>query len=121
MRFDDFYKIIYKELQKKGFQITLTGIKEQLLQHPYYPSLQAVADYLTDLNIPNTVVRIDFDQLKDALTEAEVIVLTKDDKGDDLIWIKQIKDNTVVYSGRKSETVEAFQNKWNGVVILLQI
>ena len=70
MRFDDFYKIIYKELQKKGFQITLTGIKEQLLQHPYYPSLQAVADYLTDLNIPNTVGRIDFDQLKDALTEA---------------------------------------------------
>lgn len=121
MRFDDFYKIIYKELQKKGFQITLTGIKEQLLQHPYYPSLQAVADYLTDLNIPNTVVRIDFDQLKDALTEAEVIVLTKDDKGDDLIWIKQIKDNTVVYSGRKSETVEAFQNKWNGVALLLQI
>lgn len=121
MRFDDFYKIIYKELQKKGFRITLTGIKEQLLQHPYYPSLQSVIDYLTDLNIPNTVVRIDFDQLKNALTEAEVIVLTKDDKGDDLIWVKQIKDNTVVYSGRKSETVEVFQNKWNGVALLLQI
>lgn len=121
MRFDDFYITIYKELLKKGFQITLTGVKEQLLQHPYYPSLQAVTDYLTDLDIPNTVVRINFDQLKDALTEAEVIVLTKDDGGDDLVWIKEIKDNTIYYSGRKSETTETFRNKWDGVALLLQI
>lgn len=121
MRFDDFYKVIYKELQKKEFLITLTGVKEQLLQHPFYPSIQSVTDYLTDLDIPSTVVRIDFNQLKDALTEADVIVLTKDDEGDDLVWIQDINEISVVYSGGKSECIESFLNKWNGVALLLQI
>ena len=121
MRFDDFYKTVYKELSKNGFQITLAGVKKQLLQHPFYPSIQSVTDYLTDLDIPNTVVRIDFEQLKDALTEADVIVLLKDEEGDNLLWIKEINSTTVIYSNGKSDPVETFLSQWKGVALLLQI
>lgn len=121
MRFDDFYKTVYKELSKNGFQITLAGVKKQLLQPPFYPSIQSVTDYLTDLDIPNTVVRIDFEQLKDALTEADVIVLLKDEEGDNLLWIKEINSTTVIYSNGKSDPVETFLSQWKGVALLLQI
>ena len=121
MRFDDFYKTVYKELSKKGFHITLADVKKQLLQHPFYPSIQSVTDYLTDLNIPNTVVRIDFEQLKDALTEADVVVLLKDEEGDNLLWIKEINNTTVIYSNGKSDPVETFLSQWKGVSLLLQI
>ncbi|WP_293731818.1 vitamin K epoxide reductase family protein [uncultured Parabacteroides sp.] len=121
MRFDDFYKTVYKELSKKGFHITLTGVKKQLLQHPFYPSIQSVTDYLTDLDIPNTVVRINFEQLKDALTEADVIVLLKDEEGDNLLWIKEINNTTVIYSNGKSDSVDTFLSQWKGVALLLQI
>lgn len=121
MRFDDFYKTVYKELSKKGFHITLAGVKKQLLQHPFYPSIQSVTDYLTDLDIPNTVVRIDFEQLKDALTEADVVVLLKDEEGDNLLWIKEINNTTVIYSNGKSDPVETFLSQWKGVALLLQI
>lgn len=121
MRFDNFYKTVYKELSDKGFQITLTGVKKQLLQHPFYPSIQSVTDYLTDLDIPNTVVRIDFEQLEDALTEAEVIVLLKDEEGDNLLWIKEIDETTVTYSDGKSDPVDIFLSQWKGVAVLLQI
>lgn len=121
MRIDDFYKTVYKELSGNGFRITLAGVKKQLLQHPFYPSIQSVTDYLTDLDIPNTVVRIDLEQLKEALTEADVIVLLKDEEGDNLLWIKEISGTTVIYSNGKSDPVETFLSQWRGVAVLLQI
>lgn len=121
MRFHDFYKILYKELRKKDFNITLTGVKKQLLQHPFYPCMQSVTDYLTDMDIPNTVVRIDFEQLQQAITEADVIVLVKDDEGDNLLWIKEINENSLIYSNDKPDSKDAFLTKWQGVALLLQI
>lgn len=121
MRFDNFYKTVYKELSNKGFHITLEGVKRQLLQHPFYPSIQTVTDYLTDLDIPNTVVRINFEQLKDALTEANIIVLLKDEEGDNLLWIKEINEKNVTYSDGKSDSVDTFLSQWAEVAVLLQI
>lgn len=121
MRIDDFYKTIYKELSKKGFCITLAGVKKQLLQHPFYPSIQAVTDYMTSLEIPCTVVRIDFEQLKDVLTEAESIVLLNDDGGDNLLWIKQIDKTTVTYTNGKSDSIDTFLSQWKGVTLLLNV
>lgn len=121
MKFNDFYKTVYTELSQKGFQITLAGVKEQLLQHPFYPSIQSVTDYLTDLDIPNTVAKINFEQLKEALEEADGIVLLKDEEGDNLLWIKEIDQTMVFYSNGKSDPIDTFLSQWKGIVVLLQI
>lgn len=120
MRYDDFYKTIYKELHKKGFLITRDGVKRQLLGHPFYPSIQAVSDYLADMDIPNSVVRIDFNQLKNTITEGEVIALVRDEEGDNLLWIKEIKEDLIEYSDHTSDTIAKFLDIWKGVCIIMQ-
>jgi hypothetical protein len=121
MIFDEFYKTIYKELRERNYRVTLTGIRDELLMHPYYPSLQSVADYFTDINIPNIAVRIDFQQLSTALMEADVLVLFKDENGENLLWIKKI-DSTHIYSvNSKPITHEIFFKKWDGISLIFQI
>lgn len=120
MRFNDFYKIIYKQLKGKGFHITKTGVKNQLLEHPFYPSLLSVTDYLADMDIPATGVRLDFEQLKEALTEADVIVRIQDEEGDNLLWVKEITDTHISFINEKIKTHEEFAKIWSGVTLLLQ-
>lgn len=121
MKFEVFYKTIYKELHHRGFNVTLSGVREHLLRHAYYPSLQSVSDYFTDMNIPNIIVRIDMDQLRKSVSEANAIVLVKDEDGDNLLWIKNVTDKEIIYENASSETIDSFRQKWNGVTLLLQI
>jgi hypothetical protein len=120
MRLENFYKIIYSELKKKKFQITLTGVKKALLEHPDYLSLQTITDYFDDMDIANTAVRIDFEQLLSAVTEAEVITLMNDEEGDNLLWIKKINSGKIHFANAKPVTFEEFQEKWQEKAILFK-
>ncbi|MDR1203168.1 MAG: vitamin K epoxide reductase family protein [Tannerellaceae bacterium] len=119
--FNKFYKVIYRELAKEGFLVTLSGVKRKLLEHPNYPSIQTIVDYFADMDIACSVVRINFEQLQDSLTEAVAIVLVKEDNHDNLLWIKNIDASKVYYVNNKSDNHEIFQTKWIGTTLLLQI
>lgn len=105
----------------------LNNIKENnftdhYLSHPNYPSLFSITDTLTLLNIDNVAVNVPKDQF-DQLPKSFLTYITNNEKNTDLVLVQK-KEAHVLYTSEKQikyvETIEAFKEKWNGVIIVIE-
>lgn len=117
-------KLLYAELPKRGVKVSTRGVKEALLSHPHYPSLQSISDYLGTLGIATMSVRINLDQLREASTEAEAIIFLEEKGQSYPVLVKSIGEKSISYTsnGKKTEsdTLEALEEKWKGITLLFQ-
>lgn len=117
-------KLLYNELPKQGVKVSMKGVKEALLSHPYYPSLQSISDYLGTLGVATMSVRINLEQLRDASAEAQAIIFLEEKGQSYPVLVKNIGKDDVSYTsnGKKTETesVEQLMSKWNGITLLFQ-
>ena len=118
-------KLLLGELRQQGINVTAKGIKESLLTHPYYPSLQSISDYLSDLGAATMSVRISIDQLREALKEAQAFIFLEE-KGESYpVIVKELNNERITYSsnGKKleSKTAEQLAAVWHGVSLLFQL
>lgn len=117
-------KLLYHELPKQGVKVSIKGIKETLLSHPHYPSLQSISDYLGTLGVATMSVRINLEQLRGALAEAQAIIFLEDKGQSYPVLIKSIDEKNLSYTsnGKKveSESLETLDEKWKGITLLFQ-
>lgn len=117
-------KLLYNELPKQGVKVSMKGVKGSLLSHPYYPSLQAISDYLGTLGVATMSVRINLEQLRSASAEAQAIIFLEEKGQSYPVLIKNIGKESITYTpnGKKteSESIEQLMQLWNGVTLLFQ-
>ncbi len=84
-------------------------LKQQLLSHPDYPSLASITDVLDELDIENTVLEIE----KEQLPELPVPFLAHlRSNGGEYVIIKNRND--------LGNQFPKFFERWNGVVVLAE-
>ncbi|MHA4740616.1 vitamin K epoxide reductase family protein [Dyadobacter sp. MSC1_007] len=101
--------------------VTPRGVTDTLCLHPDYPSIAAVSDALAEWNVDNIATRLHIQQLKDIPLPALAYLTIK---GGILAPIKSVADDNITWldtqDGWKTEALNTFQQKWEGVVLLLE-
>lgn len=112
----------YEFLKMIGAKVTKKTIEENLKNHPDYPSLLAIRDTITDLQIESIVIRIPTEQIEEVQTPFLVFLTTN---GGIFATVREVKNNIVEWLhpsfGMKRESVENFRKRWNGIVVAAEI
>jgi uncharacterized membrane protein len=112
---------LYKLLNYKGINIDVKIIQDELEKHPDFPSLLAVCDVLTALNIENVAFKVSFDEL--ANVPCPFIAHTNTSNGD-LITVTRLDGDDIYISTDKLEKQRTdaaeFKKKFTGVVLTVQ-
>jgi uncharacterized membrane protein len=101
--------------------VSSIGLKEELCLHPNFPTLAAVSDALSVWQIPNLVVKIGLNQLREiplpALTYLNI-------DGGIFAPIRSVKDDSIEWlhtqKGWQRESPSSFESRWGGVVLLIE-
>jgi uncharacterized membrane protein/protein-disulfide isomerase len=105
-------------LKTLGLNISHEDVIKELDKHPDYPSLLAVSDVLTSLQVENAAFRVDFDELGDVPIPFLAHVKTN---GGDLVLIKKIENDRYHLASDKWDNhkvgADEFKNMYNGVVL----
>lgn len=114
-------KIIHQFLAKHRFSTLNSEFDDNYESHPNYPSLFAITDTFSLLQIENvaaTVPKDQFDQLPICF-----LGYVRNDDGAELALIEQNKNEVVLtFNSQKgrSLSVDAFKELWNGVIIAIE-
>lgn len=99
---------------------TRLGLREALGQHPDFPSLNALSDVLSDLQVPNISARLTPDRLPEiplpALTYLNI-------DGGMFAPVRTINGQVEwlhTQRGWQKESLRQFAQKWNGVTLLIE-
>lgn len=90
--------------------------------HPNYPSLFALTDTFTLLNIENVAANVPKDQL-DELPMCFLAYVSNGVNGNDIALIENLADKVgVTFEGKKKKyfSIDEFKGLWNGVVIAIE-
>ena len=108
-------------LHNIGVRITRSGIDEQLLSHPYFPSLAAAADALDEFGVETQGVQCGVEALGNLLLPC--LAHIKEDGGRFIVLTK-VTDKTVTYldtrRGWASEPIPEFERRWTGSLLLAE-
>jgi len=114
-------KALFKLLNYSGIPINSDLVNEELQKHPDFPSLLAICDVLTALNIPNRAFSATFEELQNL----QCPFLAHTDGGDDgLVIVTQVAKDHIYFATDKSEkrrlSREAFKATFSGVVLMVE-
>jgi len=114
--------VLEKFLKLNNFSRVISDFEDYYLSHPNFPSLFALTDTFSSLNIENVAARIDKDYLEDlpdnflgyVLNEVKEVSLALVRKVDQEVW--------VTFEGKKPEqqTISVFKERWNGIVVAIE-
>ena len=110
--------LLYRILKAYGVPITEHTIKETILTHPEFPSLQCISDALDSWKVKHVVIKLSLEKLR-ALDVPAFSHLKKNE----FVWITCISDLKVHYwsaTGNKIETREKFEQQWSGVALAIE-
>lgn len=114
---DTLVKVAQFAIRYLRLSISDTKIEDLLLKHPDYPNISSISGALSSLNIKNKAVRINSQQLLD-LNPCFFAFLM----GQGLVFVMEISSGGVKYyspnKGMVSESVDQFNEKWNGITLL---
>jgi uncharacterized membrane protein len=101
-------------------KVTSTALQNALLQHSEFPKLTSLSDVLTEFDIPNLATRLDFHRL----SEIPLPAIAHFDNGLGYITIIGFTENGVEWVhdqlGKRTESLNAFNNKWKGITLLIE-
>ncbi|TDP57414.1 cysteine peptidase family C39 domain-containing protein [Flavobacterium dankookense] len=112
---------VNKYLLKLGYANKIDGFNDKYLSHPNYPSLLAVTDSLTQLEIVNVAVNVPFNQIGNLPDVFVTQFIIDDDK--EFFIVEKIEDNYFIfYDNHKKNKyqIEEIRNHWTGLVLLLE-
>ena len=102
----------------------MTGltIRERLEEHPDFPTLSALCDVLTELNVSNLATKLPAERL----TEVPLPALVQLRLGDDELFapVRQLTGETVTWydtaDGWQQEPFDDFVAHWTGIALLIE-
>ena len=104
-------------LQLLGVPVTYSTLKEKLLLHPNFPSVAAIEDTFVELRVGALSFQIE----PEDLPEVEFPMLAM--VSGDLVMVTALNNQSIEYlnprSGWITEGLDLFQNKWNGIVLMI--
>jgi len=107
-------------LHKLGAKFTSTTIKRLLNTHPSYPSVLALTEALSDLNIENMAVNIGAEQLP----EVPLPSIAHFQKGH-FVVLEGLQNDQVTYfdpeEGKVTQPLQAFEDQWSGVLVMAEL
>ncbi|MCF2491509.1 vitamin K epoxide reductase family protein [Dyadobacter sp. CY347] len=102
-------------------KVTSRGIKEDLIMHPEFPSVASISDALTEWQVPNMATRLNSVQLQDIPLPSLVYLNLN---GGMLAPLKTVTEHSVEWldtqRGWQKEPMFDFEQKWNGITVLLE-
>ncbi len=103
-------------------KVTLSSVRQELARHPDFPSLLSMSDLLTDWKIDNTAVQLNTAEQLRELPFPFIAHLNKHNGW--YVLVSALTGNRITYSdsqaGRKTESVDAFEKQWSGVVLVAE-
>ncbi|NJM80838.1 MAG: thioredoxin domain-containing protein [Flavobacterium sp.] len=93
------------------------GFEDMFLSHPNYPSLYAVTDTLSMLNIENVAAQVPKDQLT-ALPDSFLAVIS-----DDIVLVHRSTNEISIENekqGKKRYNTADFLQQWSGIVVAIE-
>ncbi|OJJ21618.1 hypothetical protein BKI52_13990 [marine bacterium AO1-C] len=107
-------------LQKLGAKYTAATIKRLLNTHPSYPSVLALTEALSDLNIENMAVNLGVEQLP----EVPLPSIAHLEKGH-FVVLDALENDQVTYFdpevGKVTQSVQEFDSQWSGVLVMAEL
>jgi len=112
---------VHKLLKYLSINIDPVIVSEELEKHPDYPTLRAVSDVLTALNIENSAFSVSYDELADV--PCPFIAYSNLD-GESLLVVTKITNDRVTFSNDKWNgkrlSADEFKRQFNGVVLVTE-
>ncbi len=102
---------------------TTTSLKDILLKHPDYPSLEAVADTLSEFNVENLAIRIGKEQLSEIPYPALCHLNIESGR---FVVLESFENDHITYYdtawGKNRKHIDAFSSelKWSGATLIMQ-
>ena len=116
----DNFSYLYTYLFNEGIYIDKDEFEFQLKSHPDYPTLLAIADTLTSLDVQNNAVKIDFEKL-DLLPKTFIANIKKNDFDTQLCFIEQQAGKYYTTSDKKTLiSREDLKEKWTGIIFIVE-
>jgi len=114
------YASIANLVRDLNLRLSASALK-QIEQHPAYPSLSSISDTLTDWQIENLAINSSIEQLKEIPYPA-IAHLSKNDGH--FVVLQKLDGELLNYIdpeiGLVKESLQNFEKKWTGVVLLVQ-
>lgn len=115
-------KSVTAYLQKTNHGQKVQDFEEHYTSHPNYPSLYAITDTLSLLNIDNVAASVPKDQLEE-LPDLFLAYVSSSEKGNEIALIDKANNIIgVTFDGKKKKKFsnEEFKNLWNGIIIAIE-
>lgn len=115
--------VTHQLLQKLKVHVNLNTLKVNLEAHPEYPSMLAISDCLTDLNIKHQVYQMEKEE--EVITELTFPFIAHFPAGDgSFVLVNTIKEaKASIYDGQGGNRVipeHEFLKLWNGIILSAQ-
>ena len=114
--------VLEKFLKLNNFSRVISEFEDYYQSHPNFPSLFALTDTFSSLNIENIAARVDKDHFDD-LPETFLGYVAHGKKGVHLALVnKRVSSVEVTFEGEKpvQQTIESFKEQWNGIVVAIE-
>lgn len=111
--------VVVTQYAVRNFKLNISDdtIKDSLLKHPDYPNISSLSEVFSGLKIKNKALRIKSSQLVELDPFFFAYLL-----GQGLVFVTKISSGNIKYYsptvGLATETIEKFNEKWNGITIL---
>jgi uncharacterized membrane protein len=113
-------KAVEQLLLISNTKVTSTSILEVLCLHPDFPSVASISDALSEWGVQNIAIRLRLEQLIEIPMPALVYLTIR---GGIFAVVKSIQHDTVTWfdtqTGWKAESLGDFNQKWDGIAILI--
>lgn len=108
-------------LTKKKVRFTKRGLRDQLFNHPYYPSLMCLSETLTAYKVHNRGLIISEEQLDELPAPFFAFINIEEINTSDFVNVLEVSKDTVTYFNDKIHTLsrEKFIENWKSKVVLL--
>lgn len=102
-------------------KVSSVGLKEDMIMHPDFPSVASISDALSEWQVSNMAVHLNSAQLKEIPLPALAYLRVK---GGILAPLKSVTRDTVEWldtkNGWQKDSLFDFEQKWNGITLLLE-
>ncbi|NVK66984.1 MAG: hypothetical protein HWE22_20495 [Flavobacteriales bacterium] len=114
--------VLEKFLKLNNFSRVISDFKDYYQSHPNFPSLFALTDTLSLLNIENVAARVDKDHFHD-LPDSFLGYVEEEGKGPSLALVRKSAQSVEVLFEKKKPkrlSIEEFIKCWNGIVVAIE-
>jgi ABC-type bacteriocin/lantibiotic exporter with double-glycine peptidase domain len=121
MALDSTIYILQKALSRAGISVHRLTFEDELVGHPYFPSIKSISDVLSQIGVKHYAIRLEKDELS-LINKPFIAHLTAG--GGQLVLVEQVKTSQVTLllspGNRKRMVLHAFANLFSGAVVIIE-